>query len=175
MRKASKLASSSSTDRVPAGRIGRPHGLYGDITIVPVDSRWFAAGAELWSGDSRFVVASSRSNRDRGMILRFEGVDSRQGAEALRGIELFVDLTDLPDLEDGEFWPDDLIGLRAKKPSGEPLGSVVAIVHGPQDRLVVETPDGTRVEVPFMSDLVGDPEDGRIVIDAPLGMFDPAD
>ena len=43
----------------------------------------------------------------------------------------------------------------------------MSIVYGPQDRLVVETPDGARVEVPFMNDLVGDPEDGKIVIDAP--------
>ncbi|MBU1492348.1 MAG: ribosome maturation factor RimM, partial [Actinobacteria bacterium] len=75
------MASNSSTDRVAAGRIGRPHGLFGDITIVPVDPRWFERGAELWSGDSRFVVASSRRNRDRGMIVRFEGVTDRPGAE----------------------------------------------------------------------------------------------
>jgi 16S rRNA processing protein RimM len=106
------------------------------------------------------------------MIVRFEGVTDRPGAEALRGIELTADVSELP-LDDGEFWPDDLIGLAAEDPGGSPLGSVVDIVYGPQDRLVVETPEGNRVEVPFMSDLVSDPEDGVIVIDAPVGMFDP--
>jgi len=146
--------------------------LYGDITIVPVDPRWFQPGCTLWSEDATFVVASSRANRDRGMIVRFEGVADRPGAEALRGIELTADASELA-LDDGEFWPDDLIGLSAVDPAGSPLGSVVGIVYGPQDRLVVETPDGIRVEVPFMGDLVSDPRDGTIVIDAPGGMFDP--
>ena len=106
------------------------------------------------------------------MIVRFEGVADRPGAEELRGTELLVDFSQVT-LDDGEFWPDDLIGLLAEDSAGGPLGSVVEVVYGPQDRLVVETPDGIRVEVPFMSDLVGDPADGKIVIDAPGGMFDP--
>lgn len=146
--------------------------MYGDITIVPVDPRWFQPGSELYSEDATFVVASSRANRDRGMIVRFEGVADRPGAEELRGTELLVDFSQVT-LDDGEFWPDDLIGLLAEDPAGSPLGSIVEVVYGPQDRLVVETPDGIRVEVPFMSDLVGDPADGKIVIDAPGGMFDP--
>ena len=147
--------------------------MFGDITIVPVDPRWFVPGAELWSGETRFVVVSSRPNRDRGMIVRFEGTTDRPGAEALRGTDLFVRPSDIPELEEGEFWPDDLIGLTAVDPAGEPLGTVTDVVYGPQDRLVVETPAGARVEVPFMSDLVSDPADGKIVIDAPGGLFDP--
>jgi len=149
--------------------------LYGDVTVVSDDARWFwfDSGAGLWAGDVRFVVASSRLNRDRGLIVRFEGVTDRIGAEALRGTDLFGDQAEFPNLEDGEFWPADLIGLLAEDPSGEPLGSVVAIAYGPQDRLVVETPDGLRAEVPFVADLVGDPADGKIVIDAPAGLFDP--
>lgn len=107
------------------------------------------------------------------MIVRFEGTSDRPGAEALRGTDLFVQPSDIPELEEGEFWPDDLIGLAAVDPAGEPLGTVVDVVYGPQDRLVVETPAGARVEVPFMSDLVSDPEDGKIVIDPPGGLFDP--
>jgi 16S rRNA processing protein RimM len=171
MRKASTLASSSSTSRVFAGRIGRPHGLEGDVTVVPEDSRWFYAGRVLWSGDTRFVVAASQPYRDKGLTVRFEGVADRIAAEALRGTDLSVDLSEV-ELEDGEYWPADLIGLTAVDPAGEPLGEVVDVAYGPQDRLVVEMPGGRRVEVPFMDGLVGDPADGRIVIDPPGGLFD---
>lgn len=118
------------------------------------------------------VVVESRPYRDRGLIVRFEGVAGREAAEALRGTELFVDSSALA-LDEGEFWPEDLIGLQVVDPSGAPLGEVAGVVPGPQDRLVVATPDGRRVEVPFVADLVGDPEDGRIVVDAPPGLFDP--
>jgi 16S rRNA processing protein RimM len=145
--------------------------LRGDVTVVPEDPRWFAAGSVLWSGDTRFVVAASQPYRDKGLTVRFEGVADRVAAEALRGTELEIDPTEA-DLGEGEYWPADLIGLAAVAPSGDPLGEVVDVAYGPQDRLVVETPAGHRVEVPFMDGLVGDPADGRIVIDAPAGLFD---
>lgn len=142
------------------------------MTILPRDERWFAPGATLWSGSTAFVVAESQPYRQQGLTVRFEGIADRVAAEALRGTELEVEAADRPELGEGEFWPEDLIGLEAEGPSGEPLGAVVAVVFGPQDRLVVETPGGRRVEVPFVSALVGDPVDGRIRIDPPGGMFD---
>ena len=125
----------------------------------------------LWSGETRFVVAASRPYRDKGLAVRFEGVSDRAAAEALRGTELAIDPS-ATELDEGEYWPADLIGLAAVGPDGEPLGEVVDVVYGPQDRLVVETPDGHRAEVPFVDGLVGDPAAGRIVVDAPAGLFE---
>jgi len=106
------------------------------------------------------------------MVVAFEGITDRATAETLRGVELTGELADRPDLDDGEYWPEDLIGLDVVDVSGVSLGSVAAIAYGPQDRLVVETPSGRRVEVPFVGGLVGDPENGRITVDPPDGMFD---
>jgi ribosomal 30S subunit maturation factor RimM len=53
------------------------------------------------------------------------------------------------------------------------LGEVTGVELGGQDRLVVTTPTGAEVLVPFVADLVGDPEGGRIRIDPPAGLFDP--
>ena len=106
------------------------------------------------------------------MVVAFEGITDRAAAETLRGVVLTGELADRPDLDDGEYWPDDLIGLEVVDTSGAMLGSVAAIAYGPQDRLVVLTPSGRRVEVPFVEGLVGDPEHGRITIDPPGGMFD---
>lgn len=143
--------------------------------MVPGDPGWFLPGSEFLDGDGRrFVVSSARPYRDRGLVVAFEGVTDRAAAEALRGTLLLFDPDRLPVLEEGAFWTSDLVGLEAVRPDGTSLGMVAGVVPGPQDRLVVETPGGQRVEVPFVDDLVGDPGDGRIVVDPPAGLFEEA-
>ena len=145
------------------------------MTLVSDDGGWFTPGAVLWSGDTALTVASARPYRDRGMVVAFEGITDRTAAEALRGTVLAGELADRPALDDGAYWPDDLVGLDVVDVSGAPLGSIVSVAYGPQDRLVVETPSGSLVEVPFVDGLVGNPEHGRITVDPPGGMFDDDD
>lgn len=158
------------------GRIGKPHGLHGESTVLPTTDHpdRFAVGARFVVGGGReLVVASTAQFREHGLLVRFEGVDSRADAEALRGTILTIDPTERRDLADGEFWEDDLIGLTAVTPDGDVLGAVSRLEYGPgQDRLVVTTADGTEVLVPFVAAIVGDPSgDGTISIDAPEGLF----
>jgi 16S rRNA processing protein RimM len=167
---------SSSTDgrRIVVGRIGRPQGVRGEVTVVPEsdDPGRFAAGAALRAGDRDVVVRSSRPYRSGGLVVAFEGVADRDAAEALRGLLLTVPVAERRDLDEGEFWPEDLIGLEVVNPRGRGLGEVVDVVVGEsQDRLVVATPSGEHVEVPFVADFVSDPEGGRLVVDAPQGLF----
>lgn len=159
------------------GRIGKPHGLKGESTVVPStdDPKRFAPGTVFLTENGReLVIASSQPYRDRGLLVRFEGVSDRKGAEALRGILLTIDPTERRPLDEGEFWEEDLIGLDAVTPTGEPLGRVTRLEYGPgQDRLVVVTESGDEVLVPFVADIVGDPaDDGSITIDAPEGLFE---
>lgn len=167
--------SSSTDDRVIVGRVGRPHGLRGEVTVVPEtdDSGRFSPGSTLLAGEDRdLTVESAVPYRDRGLLVRFAGVDSREEAEALRGTLLQVDRSQRRRLDEGEFWSDDLVGLAAVDPGGAVLGTVSAVEFGPgQDRLVVNTPSGVEVLVPFVADIVGDPEGGRITIAAPKGLF----
>lgn len=166
----------SSTDRVPVGRIGRPHGVNGEVTVVVIsdDPLRFAPGAVLTTdvGDpAALTVISSRTHRDRGLIVAFEGCGDRDAAESLRGIVLTIPVSQRRSLQEGEYWVDDLIGLQAVDPSGEPLGEVTGVVFGPQDRLVVTARDGRLVEVPFVGAIVGDPVEGRLPLDPPSGLF----
>jgi 16S rRNA processing protein RimM len=148
----------------------------GEVTVVPDtdDPGRFEVGASLRTTDGvDLVIASVAPYRDRGLILGFEGVGDRGAAERLRGSILTVDPALRRRLDDGEFWPQELIGLEAVSPSGEALGSVTAVDLGAaQDRLVVTTATGDEVLVPFVGDIVGDPAGGRIVIDAPQGLFE---
>jgi 16S rRNA processing protein RimM len=167
--------SSSTDDRRPVGRIGRPHGVRGEVTFLPDtdDPGRFAVGSSMQTTSGRdLVITSVAPYRDRGLILGFEGVTDRRGAESLRGYILTVDAADRRPLDDGEFWPEDLVGLEAVTPFGEHLGVVSGVEVGTaQDRVVVTSPTGVEVLVPFVDDIVADPEGGRIVIDAPEGLF----
>jgi 16S rRNA processing protein RimM len=161
--------------RIRLGRIGRPHGVRGEVTVVPEtdDRSRFATGSRLVSTEGReFVVADSHPYRDRGLVVAFVGVADRNTAETLRGTVLWGEAADRQSLEPGEFWPDDLAGLVAVAPDGAILGRVSGVDFGvSQDRLVVITPGGSTVLVPFVSALVGDPQDGKIEIRDPGGLF----
>lgn len=177
-RKASRPTLSSSTedgDRLFVGKIGKPHGLAGEATVLPDtdDPARFFVGSVLVTDTGRsLIVAEVKRYRDRGLLVRFEGIHGRTQAEELRGLSLMVGRAQRRQLGAGEFWPDDLIGLAAVAPDGETLGTVDRVEFGPgQDRLVVVTTDGVEVQVPFVSAMVGDPSGGSIEIDAPEGLF----
>ena len=157
------------------GRVGRPHGVRGEVTVLPVgdDPGNFQRGAVLRAGERDLEVRSARPYRDRGLIVGFAGIDDRNTAEGLRGALLTGEAAGRRHLEHGEFWSSSLVGLEAVTPGGAVLGQVSRVVVGTlQDRLVVSTPSGTEVEVPFVEGIVGDPAEGRIVIDPPEGLFE---
>lgn len=118
------------------------------------------------------MIDTLRPHRDRGYLVGFGGVADRAAAEALRGEVLTVAAAERRALDESEFWPDQLVGLEVVDDDGRRLGRITDVVPGPgQDRLVVTTPLDVNVLVPFVSDLVGEPEDGRIVIRPPSGLF----
>jgi 16S rRNA processing protein RimM len=98
-------------------------------------------------------------------VARFEGVNDRGAAEALRGSLVEVDRSTLPPLEEGEYYHADLIGLPAVDPDGGTVGTIVAVEnYGAGDLLEIEREGGERALIPFkpgIADLVG----GRIVLD----------
>lgn len=147
------------------------------MTVVPATDHpgRFAPGATVTTEDGHdLIVRSSSKYRDRGLIVLFEGFQSRNEAEQLRGEVLHVVAPDRRPLNHGEFWEEDLVGVTAVAPDGTVLGTVVAVEFGVgQDRLIVTTPQGLDVLVPFVGALVGDPVDGVIEIKDPGGLFSP--
>ena len=79
----------AAAGRLEIGRVGRPHGLRGDVTVLAVSNRpeRFAPGSVLHAGDRELVVATARPHQ-RGWVVHFEGVDDRDGAEGIRGREI---------------------------------------------------------------------------------------
>ncbi len=100
--------------------------------------------------DRPYVVKAVR-RVDRGHQVAFEGVD-RAAADEIRGSTVVVEARRA--LDEGEYWPEDLIGLEVRGNDGTRLGSVVGVVTGlAQDRLVVRSGEAD-FEVPFVDDLV---------------------
>ena len=107
------------------------------------------------------------SIRDSGKtaVARFEGVNDRSAAKALRGSLVEIDRSSLPPLEEGEYYHADLIGLAAVDRQGNAVGTVVAVEnYGAGDLLEIELEDGKRSLIPFKPGNA-DLEDGRIVLD----------
>lgn len=168
--------------RVVIGRIGKAHGIRGDVTVeVRTDEpeRRFAVGTTMLSTHATpLVIADARDHSGR-LLLRFVGIDDRNAAEALRGtmLEADIDPTEMP-VDEDEYYDRQLIGLAAVRVNGEALGIVSDVVHLPGHDLLAVTHD-TRGEVlvPFVHEIVTEVDllDGRVVIDPPGGLFEDLD
>ena len=166
------------------GRVGRPHGLRGEVTVeVRTDDPdlRFAAGESLATDPAErgpLTVAGSRWHSGR-LLVRFAGHDDRDAAEALRDTVLAIDSGRLEPLEDSEqFYDHELIGLRVLTVGGEDVGTVSDVLHYGQDLLVVDGTGaraGAEILVPFVAAIVPevDVAAGKLVIDPPAGLLDP--
>ncbi len=170
------MSSPAPADTVLVGRVGRAHGIRGDVGVeVRTDAPElrFADRAVLLTARGPLTVRSSVWHSGR-LLVRFVGVDDRTAAEALRGLDLSIPADQRGDAGDDAWWDEELLGLAVVDPSGAPLGEVSDVVHAAQVLLAVTTADGREVLVPFVTALVPtvDPGAGRLVVDAPPGLFD---
>jgi 16S rRNA processing protein RimM len=167
-------------DTVVVGRIGRPHGVRGEVTVeVRTDDPElrFVPGAVLRTDPAdRGPITITRVHwHGTTLLLSIEGVDSREAAEGVRNTELLVDVADLPEIEDPDsFYDHQLVGLTAKLPDESVLGEVTAVRHEAQDLLVVRRAEGGELLVPFVAAIVPtvDVAGGVVVVDPPEGLLD---
>ncbi|MFL6076680.1 MAG: ribosome maturation factor RimM [Mycobacteriales bacterium] len=167
--------------RLVVGRIGRPHGIHGAVTVeVRTDSPElrFAPGSVLVTDPGErgpLTVESARPQPGR-LVLSFAGVADRAAAEALRGTLLVIDSAELePSADPDEYHDSELIGLAVRTTAGAPVGTLTDVVHGPAgDLLVVTTADGGEALVPFVRELVPevDVAGGVVLVDPPEGLLD---
>jgi 16S rRNA processing protein RimM len=120
-------------------------------------------------GARQFELTSAREGKGH-LIAVLKGVTTREQAERLNGVELFVAREKLPATDDNEYYHADLIGLAAVTTTDEPLGRVVAIHNfGAGDILEIAPPQGATVLLPFSNAVVPtvDLAGGRVVIEMP--------
>jgi 16S rRNA processing protein RimM len=161
-------------------RIGRAHGIKGEVTVeVRTDEPELrlAPGAVLTTDPASagpLTIATGRVHSGR-LLLSFDGVHGRSGAEALRNTLLVAEVDPEETPEDPEeFYDHQLVDLDVVTREGESVGRVEEVAHPPgQDLLVVRREEGGEVLIPFVAEIVPeiDLEDQRIVIEPPPGLL----
>jgi 16S rRNA processing protein RimM len=165
--------------QVTVGRIGRPHGIRGDVMVgVRTDEPElrFAKGSRLDTdpvGLGPLTVAGTKWHSGE-LLVRFEGISDRDAAAELRGTWLMVDSATIAPPEDpDEFRDADLVGLSVRTVDGTAVGTVDDVLHSGQDVLAIKWADGREIMLPFVKPFVPevDVSSGYLVIDPPDGLL----
>jgi len=145
------------------GRITKPHGTRGEVIVELVTDRVerLAPGSVLDGPTGALTVERSTPHHGR-WIVRFAGVATREGAEALRGTLRAEPLDDPAAL-----WVHQLIGAEVVDAAGSRRGRVVSVIANPASDLL-ELDDGRLVPVRFVTAR----EPGLVRVDAPTGLFE---
>jgi 16S rRNA processing protein RimM len=154
-------------------RIGAAHGVRGAVKLWTFTEDPFAVKAygplRTKDGARSFEVATAREAKGH-LVATFKGVVTREDAERLNGIELYVTREKLPATDENEYYHADLIGLAAVTPADEPLGRVIAIHNfGAGDIIEIAPLHGATLLLPFTNAVVPsvDLANGRVVIALP--------
>lgn len=163
-----------SRSKILLGHIAGAHGIRGDVIIktytgMPGDIGAYGPLSDE-GGERRFAVQVRRLTQN-GVVAGIEGIGDRNAAEALKGVQLYVERKRLPPPAEGEYYHADLVGLAAVDPGGAAIGTIVAVRnHGAGDLLEIARAGSRDTElVPFTQAFV--PEvgigEGRIVVRLP--------
>ena len=149
------------------GRIGRAHGVRGDVFVHLTTDRLerLAVGSRLLAGDRWLTVTASSRSNDRWRV-HFDGIEDRTAAEALAGTVLAAEPIDDPDA----LWVHQLIGAEVVEVDGTSRGRCVAVLDNPAADLL-ELESGALVPASFVLSFL----DGIVTIDPPAGLFELAD
>ena len=154
-------------------RIGAAHGVRGAVklwtfTEDPLAVKHYGPLVTK-DGARQFEVTHVREAKGH-LVATLKGVATREEAERLNGIELYVARDKLPATDENEYYHADLIGLAAVNAAGESLGRVIAIHNfGAGDIIEIAPPNGATMLLPFTNAVVPtvDLEGGRVVIELP--------
>lgn len=174
-------------ERLVVGRIGRPHGLRGEVTVEVLSDApdRFAPGAHLTAtpadqpdappdATEALTVAASRNQQGR-LLVRFAELDGRDAVEHLRGRLLTIPAAAARQLDPGEYWPHQLTGLDVADADGAVRGTVTDVVPGAaHDLLEVRLTTGGSVLLPCVAALLTvDLPAGRVTVAPVAGLLDP--
>jgi len=164
---------------VLVGRIARPQGIRGEV-IIDADTDFpeerFAAGGSVFverdGAVAPLAIAAFRMHGGR-PVVRFDGIESMDQAETVRGLEMRVPESELGPLPDNVWYHHQLLGSRVRTKDGREVGTVVGI-QGPTERsiLVIDGPEGNAL-VPLVSEFCRVDVAAKVVeIDPPEGLLE---
>lgn len=164
---------STDNKRILIGEIATAHGIKGFVKV-----RSFVDDETLLSGDNVFVketgdkkIQITLKNALKGdWVAEVKGVADRNAAESLRGTKLYIDRDAMPEADDGEFYVEDLKGLKIVDKDGKDIGTVLSIENfGASDLIDIKPASGASFYIPFTDETVLDVdfENGVITVEIP--------
>jgi 16S rRNA processing protein RimM len=154
-------------------RIGAAHGVRGAVKLWTFTEQPLAVmnygPLATKDGTRKFEIATAREAKGH-LVATLKGIATREDAERLNGVELYIARAKLPATGEDEYYHADLIGLAAVTPANEPLGHVVAIHNfGAGDIIEIGPAHGATMLLPFTNAVVPsvDLASGRVVIELP--------
>ena len=179
------MGKTDAPQHLVVGHLNKAHGTKGEIFIWPLTDHpesTFAPGVDLYLGDANgdlptdaptLRIEAGRAYR-RGFLVRFEGVHDRSGMDDLLGRYVLRAMEHLEELEEGETFYHDLLGMQVFTVEGEPIGEVIEVYElRPADLLEIRGADKTFM-IPYISQIVQSVSvaDNRIVLDPPPGLLE---
>ena len=143
-------------EKIMIGKIVNVVGLKGEVKVYNYSDsdEIYSTTEAVYVGDDLVGIENVRLQKNM-VILKLAGISDRDGAEAVRGKELFITESDLPELPEGQYYIRDLIGMTVKKENGEILGKVSDVLQNTaQDIFEVENADGRKILIPKVDQFV---------------------
>lgn len=165
--------------RLEIGYVAKAHGLRGELKLglhwEGSDALSHVSVVALALGDrtESFPLVAVRGT-PQAPIVELGGIVDRTQAEGWKGAAVAVDRADLPPLEPGEYYLNDLVGAQVSAPDGV-VGVVEGIgVHPSVDSLLIRTPDGRLLQQPLVDEWLAevDARAGRVVLQSREGLID---
>ena len=170
--------------RYEIGRIVGVHGVHGDMLVLPATDfpERFLGMKEMdirLPGKPMRTFKVSRIKPYEGkntFFLHLQGIDDRDAAEAMKGADISITADERVELEEDEYWLDDIIGMTVKEAaSGEILGEITEVIFtGSNDVYVIKTPDGAVKAIPAVGDVIKEVNtaEGTMTVILPEGLWD---
>jgi 16S rRNA processing protein RimM len=164
------------SETLPLGTFGRPHGVRGELVLrlfnadgLALEEASLPLAVEVVRGETRApaTLVAVRAMADA-LLVRLEGVETREAAAAITNAELWVPRGSLPPLDPGEVYVEDLVGCTVVDGEGRVRGTVRASFwNGAQDVLTIDEPGGGELLIPAVTEFIRDVdlEARRIVVD----------
>jgi 16S rRNA processing protein RimM len=151
----------TESELIAVGRIIRPHGIRGEMKVYPlttIPNRFIDIGdvlVECPDGETQEHHVQYARYATGYVIVKFDTVDTRDDAEILNGAYISVPRSQVPMLDEGNYYVFDLIGMRVEDEQGAVTGEIIDIETFPaNDLLVIRKTDGVTVQVPAVSEFV---------------------
>ena len=166
-----KLLPSVPEGRIVIGRVGAPHGIRGDLRIIPLTDfpERFTALREVMVGDELLHVAHVKP-QGKNFLMRFREYTVREDAQRLTGRLLTVARAEAAPLDEGEYYVFDIVGLTVYDEEDNELGSVENVLRtGSNDVYAVRSEDGRELLIPALRAVVQsiDVPSGRMTVRLP--------